>query len=80
MTIYLGVCRQEIYKPKLNDKSTLLSEVCLIGPSNITLLKPVVLLMDHCAKNVNQDWAVTLYSNTFDNSSGWQVCYFICIK
>lgn len=69
-TIFLGISRSEIFKPKHNDKSTLLSDVILIGPKSLNLLKPVVLIMDHCIKNI-KDWSITLCSNTTDNSEDW---------
>jgi hypothetical protein len=60
--IYLGLCRSDMNKPKLaSEKATHLSEVILIGPASLRLLQPAVLIVDHCAKNVNQDWMVKLH-------------------
>jgi hypothetical protein len=63
INMYLCVSRKESLKPKLSDKNTFLSDVITIGPSNLTLLKPVVLIVDHCAHRINDEWTVRLYSS-----------------
>lgn len=80
ISIYLGICRDESFKPKLNEKNTLLSDIIAIGaPTNITLLKPVILTIDHNCKNLNQDWNVSLYSafNSTDLPPDWNVSSFL---
>lgn len=74
VTMYLAISRQENHKPKLNDKNTLLSEIVTIGPQHLSLCKPVILSMEHCVKNVNQDWSVTLYSafNVAESGPEWR--------
>ena len=74
VTMYLAMNRQENHKPKLNDKNTLLSEIIMIGPQHVTLYKPVILTMEHCVRNINQDWSVTLYSafNSVENVPDWR--------
>lgn len=74
VTMYLAINRQENHKPKLNDKNTLLSEIIMIGPQHVTLYKPVILTMEHCVKNINQDWSVNLYSafNSVENAPDWR--------
>ena len=69
--MYLGLCRLASFKPKLNDKSTLLSGVLLIGPLNLKLLKPVILVVDHSVQNLANNWSVTLHSNTTNYSKAW---------
>ena len=79
VTIYLGLCREESFKPKLNEKGTLLSEIVVIGgPANLTLLKPVVVSMEHNARNINTDWNVSLYSafNSYNSSPDWNVIIY----
>jgi len=73
VTMYLALNRLETYKPKLNDKNTLLTDIVLIGPQDLTLCKPVILIMEHCLKNVNQDWMINLYSafNSIDDTPDW---------
>lgn len=73
--MYLGLCRNDSHKPKLNEKNTFLSEIITIGPVGLTLLKPVILVVDHCARNMNKDWNVTLYSsfNSNDCAPDWHV-------
>ena len=76
--MFVGMCREESFKPKLNDKNTLLSEILTIGStSNITLLKPVILTLEHNCKNVNHDWNVNLYSsfNSHDLMPDWTVSH-----
>ena len=75
----IGLTRKESFKPKLNEKGTLLSEIVVIGgPSNLTLLKPVVVSMEHNARNINADWNVSLYSafNSYNSSPDWNVIIF----
>lgn len=72
------MCREESFKPKLNDKSTLLSEIITIGcTSNLTLLKPVILTLEHNCKNLNYDWNLNLYSsfNSQDFAPDWAVSF-----
>lgn len=69
-TIYLGITRSKMSKPTLNAKSTLLSEVIFIGPQSLNLIKPVVLMMDHCINNI-KDWSIKLLSNTTYHSENW---------
>jgi hypothetical protein len=71
--IYLGICREESMKPRLSEKSTMLSELVFIGPKELTLLKPVIVTLEHSAFNVNSDWNITLHSahNSFDEQADW---------
>jgi len=78
INMYVCLSRKESLKPKLSDKNTFLSDVITIGPSNLTLLKPVVLILDHCAQRINDDWTVRLYSsfNFTNNAPDWNVSPF----
>jgi hypothetical protein len=71
--VYLGICREESMKPRLSDKSTMLSESVFIGPRELTLLKPVIIRLEHSAYNVNSDWNITLHSayNLFNEQPDW---------
>ena len=76
VTIYLGLCRDESFKPKLNERNTSLSEIVTIGgPHGLTLLKPVILAMEHSAKAIGHDWNVNLYSafNSSECAPDWNV-------
>jgi hypothetical protein len=78
VSMYIGICREESFKPKLNDKNTLLSEIVSIGgPENLILLKPLILTLEHNCKSVNHDWNLNLYSsfNSFDLTPEWKVSY-----
>jgi hypothetical protein len=66
VTIYLGLTREESIKPKLNEKG-----IVVIGsPSNLTLLKPALVSMEHNARSINADWNLSLYSafNSYNSS------------
>ena len=67
--IYLGISRSEIDKPKLSEKSTFLSEIIQIGPVNLSLKKPVVLMVDHNASNFDSWNIMTCYSGSQDDKS-----------
>jgi hypothetical protein len=71
--IYLAINRMESCKPNLNEKNLLLSEVITIGPANLALSKPVILLMDHCVNKVDKDWDIKLHKafNWFDETPLW---------
>ena len=71
--IFLAINRMESCKPNLNEKNLLLSEVITIGPSNLALSKPIILLMDHCVNKIDKDWDIKLYKafNSFDEPPVW---------
>jgi hypothetical protein len=57
--IFLALINIENQMPVLNNGQTRLSPVILIGPSNITLLKPAVLLFEHTAV-LESSWKLNL--------------------
>lgn len=76
--VYLAVCRNESFKPKLNDRATYLSEIISIGvaaSSPLVLHKPVVLTFEHNAKNVADDWNVQMYhsASSIGHTPAWQL-------
>ncbi len=47
----------------------------MIGPPDLVLFKPLVLIIQHCARNVEQDWNVRLHVANEINEEGvlsWQ--------
>ncbi|CAF3795801.1 unnamed protein product [Rotaria sordida] len=57
--IYLALLTIKNHMPILNNKQTRLSPVILIGPSNITLVKPAVLSFQHSAI-LESSWKLNL--------------------
>lgn len=53
--IYLAILYTDNHMPILNSNQTRLSPVILIGPSDITLVKPIVLSFEHTAQ-LNSSW------------------------
>jgi hypothetical protein len=51
------------FRTKINEKEIQLVPCFMIGPqSQLKLNKPIVILFEHCLKNVHQDWIIHLYS------------------
>jgi hypothetical protein len=77
--IYLGLCRNESFKPKIHERSTFLSEIISIGfvsTTNLTLAKPAVLIFEHSAKNLVEEWCLNLFYDNFisnENPPNWNV-------
>ena len=64
--VYLAVSRHLRNTHRTADSSPLaiaLSDVVLIGPSDVCLAKPLVLMMDHCAHRVHVDWTLRLFAD-----------------
>jgi hypothetical protein len=57
--IYIALLTLENQMPPLSDNQTRLSPVILIGPSEITLLKPAVLAFEHSAR-LDESWIFQL--------------------
>ncbi len=56
--ITLGILWGSDYKPKLTNSEALLSPVVTCGPHGLSLKKPAVLQIPHCAYKVNTEWKI----------------------
>lgn len=60
------------------EKATSLSTVIMIGPPSISLSKPLILIVDHCLENANQNWNISLYTALNNNEIPvWKVHQYI---
>uniref|UniRef100_A0A1B6BY64 Netrin receptor UNC5 n=1 Tax=Clastoptera arizonana TaxID=38151 RepID=A0A1B6BY64_9HEMI len=60
--IYMAVLRDDRHRPKLTDGQTQLSPVVACGPSGISLKKPAILNMQHCASLKHGKWNISVYA------------------
>ncbi|KAK2587773.1 hypothetical protein KPH14_003879 [Odynerus spinipes] len=65
-SLHLAVLGEDSLRPKLPPGLTLLSAVIACGPSNIDLLKPVILQFEHCAELRTGNWELSLWSTDLD--------------
>lgn len=68
--LFLSILNEDCFRPKLNDNLTQLSPVVSCGP-NITLNKPVILKMPHCADLKRNDWSVSVLMSDCSDAQ-WQ--------
>ncbi|XP_046664973.1 netrin receptor UNC5C-like isoform X2 [Homalodisca vitripennis] len=61
--VYLAVLREDRHRPKLREGMTQLSPVVLTGPANVTLKKPAILSMQHCASLSHGHWRIALWGS-----------------
>ncbi|KAI4478857.1 hypothetical protein M0804_011603 [Polistes exclamans] len=65
-SLHLAVLGEDSLRPKLPPGLTLLSAVIACGPSNVDLLKPVILQFEHCAELRTGNWELSLWSTDID--------------
>ena len=71
--ITLGIIWEEKYYPQLTKTKSLLSPVILCQPCGLTFKVPVTLTFPHCARNVTEDWNITVMKRSGDlsESTSW---------
>ncbi|KAL2739406.1 netrin receptor UNC5B-like isoform X1 [Vespula maculifrons] len=65
-SLHLAVLGEDSLRPKLPPGLTLLSAVIACGPSNVDILKPVILQFEHCAELRTGNWELSLWSTDID--------------
>nr|XP_033339327.1 netrin receptor UNC5C-like [Megalopta genalis] len=64
--LHLAVLGDDYLRPSLPPGLTLLSAVVACGPSDIDLVKPVILQFEHCAELRTDNWELSLWSTDLD--------------
>ncbi|XP_076661463.1 netrin receptor UNC5C [Halictus rubicundus] len=64
--LHLAVLGDDYLRPTLPPGLTLLSAVVACGPSDIDLVKPVILQFEHCAELRTDNWELSLWSTDLD--------------
>lgn len=59
-SVFLTVLHEDTTRPRLPEQCTYISPVVHCGPPDVTLNKPAVLKIPHCAEDLTQ-WKVSLY-------------------
>lgn len=68
--IFLSILNEDCFRPKLNENLTQLSPVVSCGP-NISLNKPVILKIPHCAELKRSDWNMSVLMSDCSDAQ-WQ--------
>ncbi|CAM1331977.1 UNC5C (predicted) [Pycnogonum litorale] len=75
--IYASVLTSDQNRPILSSNETLLSPIVELGPSDVSVNKPVILVIPHCADMVDGKWKFSIYQDSSSSSSNphWEkVC------
>ncbi|CAF1088064.1 unnamed protein product, partial [Didymodactylos carnosus] len=67
--IFIAILTDDMQMPQLSEGESRLSPVVLIGPSEITLLKPAVLSFEHTALLDDNTWQLSLMSGEFNDTT-----------
>ncbi|KZC09608.1 Netrin receptor UNC5C, partial [Dufourea novaeangliae] len=65
-SLHLAVLGDDYLRPGLPPGLTLLSAVVACGPSDVDLVKPVILQFEHCAELRTDNWELSLWSTDLD--------------
>jgi len=59
----------------------MLSDIVVCGPASLSLAKPAVLSLSHCADNIDHQWSLTVIyhpiqaSDVTTTAATWRVCH-----